>query len=206
MLAGLALAWTLLNAVKPLTVDDCAYCYFARHIAAAPLDPYGFTYAGCKPALHTMAPPLLPYWWAAALRLFGERPFLWKLALLPFCLLLLVALHELLRRFAHGLELPLLVFLAGSPVFLPAWNLMLDLPALALGLGGLVLYLRAADGKPTAAERRGTFADRRGAAGYIGRPPRSGGLHCPPAAERRATFAYRGAAPQWSRLRRGSSL
>jgi hypothetical protein len=32
----LALLWTLVNALKPLTVDDAAYFYYARQIAAAP--------------------------------------------------------------------------------------------------------------------------------------------------------------------------
>src|SRR3954468_21432202 len=33
----------LLNALKPLTVDDPAYYALARQVAHHPLDPYGFT-------------------------------------------------------------------------------------------------------------------------------------------------------------------
>src|SRR5579883_915833 len=78
---------TLLNAAKPLHVDDTAYCANAHQIAAHPLDPYGFVvfwYDHPQPAGEVLAPPVLPYWWAAAVRLFGERPVLWKLWLLPF--------------------------------------------------------------------------------------------------------------------------
>src|SRR6516165_8430614 len=87
LLAGL---FTLLNGLKPLHMDDTAYYYYAAQIAKHPLDAYGFTIfwrQRPEPAHEVLAPPLLPYWWAAAIRLFGERPFLWKLWLLPFSLL-----------------------------------------------------------------------------------------------------------------------
>jgi hypothetical protein len=145
VLAGL---FTLLNAVKPLHMDDAAYYEYARHIAGHPLDPYGFDLfwdGQLRPAHQVLAPPLLPYWWAAALRLFGDRPFLWKLWLVPFALLLVLSLHALGRRFARGLELPLTVMAVLSPAVLPSFNLMLDVPALALSLGALAVFLRACD-------------------------------------------------------------
>lgn len=144
----LALALTLLNAGKPLHIDDGCYWQYARHIAREPLDPYGFysfTAERPQPANQTIAPPGLSYWWAVAIRLFGERPFLWKVWLLPFSLLFVYSLHTLLLRFARGLELPLLAMLVFSPVVLPALNLMLDIPALALSLFAFTLFLRASD-------------------------------------------------------------
>jgi 4-amino-4-deoxy-L-arabinose transferase-like glycosyltransferase len=134
-----------LDAVKPLTIDDAGFHAFAAQIARHPLDPFGFLFMGVNPAMQTLAPLLLPYWLAGALRLLGEQPWLWKLSLLPFALLLAFALHALLRRFARGLELPLTAMLLLSPTFLPAWNLMADLPALALSTAALAAYLRAAD-------------------------------------------------------------
>jgi hypothetical protein len=144
-LVGIALLVTLLNAFKPLTIDDGPYYYYAAHIAEHPGDPYGFQFMGWQPAHETLAPLVLPYWWGGAIHLFGDRPFLWKLALFPFSLMLTFALHALFRRFAPGLELPLVLMTAASPALLPSWNLMLDLPALSLALGGLVVYLRASD-------------------------------------------------------------
>jgi hypothetical protein len=144
----LAVVYTVLNGVKPLQVDDAAYYYYARQIAEHPLDPYGFEifwYERPLPAADVLAPPLLPYWWAVAIRLFGERPLLWKLWLLPFSLLFVWSLAALFRRFARGLELPLTVMTLLSPTFLPSLNLMLDVPALALALAGIVLFLRARD-------------------------------------------------------------
>lgn len=145
-LAVLALLFTLLNAIKPLQVDDAAYYYYARQAAREPSQPYGFIvfwYQWPYPANEVLAPPLLPYWWSLAIRLFGENVFLWKLWLLPFSLLFVWSLDALFRRFARGLETPLTWLTVLSPTFFPSLNLMLDIPALALGLAGLTVFTRA---------------------------------------------------------------
>lgn len=145
LLTGL---FTGLNALKPLQVDDAAYYYYAAHIAEHPLDPYGFTvfwYQHPEPANFVLAPPVLPYWWAAGMRLFGPHPVLWKLWLMPVSGLFVGSLYALFRRFARGLEMPFVWMTVLSPTFLPSLNLMLDVPALALGLFALTLFLRACD-------------------------------------------------------------
>jgi hypothetical protein len=147
-LLALALVYTLVDAVKPLTIDDAAYHYYAVQAAAHPLDPYGFqVYWWNRPyvANEVLAPPVLAYWWAPAIRFFGDRPLLWKLWLLPFSLLFVWSLHALCRRFARGLEIPLVWMTVLSPVFLPSLNLMLDVPALALSLAALALFIDACD-------------------------------------------------------------
>jgi hypothetical protein len=144
----LACLYVLLDCAKPLVIDDAAYVYYARQAAAHPLDPYGFAvmwWNRPKMANEVLAPPVLPYWWSLAVRLFGEAPVLWKLWLLPFSLLFVWALHDLFRRFARGLEVPLTWLTVLSPVFLPGLNLMLDVPALALALSAVALFCRAAD-------------------------------------------------------------
>ena len=95
--------------------------------------------------MDVLAPPVLPYWWAVAIRLFGRQPWVWKLWLFPFCLILTTSLQAIFRRFAHGLETILLWLTAFSPALLPGINLMLDVPALALNLGSLALFFRAID-------------------------------------------------------------
>lgn len=141
----LAALLTLLNAFKPLSIDDPVYLCYAEQIAAHPSDPYGFVLFGCDSAQHTLAPPVALYYWAGVLRLCGDYPFVWKLAFFPFSLLFVVSLHRLCNRFAAGLEMPLTVMVALSPAFLPAWNLMLDLPALSLSLSALVLFFHAVE-------------------------------------------------------------
>jgi hypothetical protein len=137
-----------LNACKPLHIDDTAYWYFARQIARHPLDPYGFSllwYDEPNRANVILAPPVLPAWWALQLKLFGQLVWLWKLGLWPWCLLLAVSLHSLFRRFALGLEMPLTWLTVLSPALLPSLNFMLDVPALALSLAAVGLFLRACD-------------------------------------------------------------
>jgi hypothetical protein len=144
----LAAFYTLLNAVKPLTIDDAAYYYFASQDARRPLDPYGtsvFWWSDPQPANEILAPPVLPYWWSLGVRLFGEHPFLWKLWLFPFSVLFVGVLYALFHRFARGLELPLVLLTVLSPTFLPSLNLMLDVPALALSLAALVVFMKAVD-------------------------------------------------------------
>jgi hypothetical protein len=145
----LALLFTGLNSLKPLHIDDTAHYYYARQIAVHPLDPYGFEvfwYEQPEAAQHVLTPLLTDYWWALALRCFGERPWLWKVWLLPFSVLFVASLFLLLRRFARGLEATLTVMTVLSPTFLPSLNLMLDVPALALILISLVVFFHAWDG------------------------------------------------------------
>ncbi|MDQ2920905.1 MAG: hypothetical protein M3R52_04725 [Acidobacteriota bacterium] len=144
----LALLFTLLNAFKPLCIDDALYYYHAQQISQHPLDPYGFTiFWNDRPelAIQNLAPVLMQYWWAIAIRLFGDHPFIWKLWLFPYALLLVFSLHSLIRRFASGYEMILTWMVVISPVFLPSFNLMLDVPALALSLFAIVIFLRASE-------------------------------------------------------------
>jgi hypothetical protein len=158
----LAAVLTGLNAVKPLHVDDATFYVNAAQIAIHPLDPYGYVllrWSDAVPALHALAPPVLSYWWAIGIRMFGDRPLLWKLWLFPAALIFVASLAALLHRFAPSVAMPLLVLLVLSPVFLPSLNLMMDSPALALSLLALVLFFRACDrDAPALAVRAGLIA------------------------------------------------
>jgi hypothetical protein len=138
----------LANLPKPLHVDDPAYYQHAAHLARHPLKPYDFNvfwYEYPEPANTVLLPPVLAYWLAVPIRLFGLKVVLWKLWLLPFCLIFALALETLFHHFAAGLEVPLLWMTVLSPAFLPSLNLMPDIPALSLTLAGLVLFLTAID-------------------------------------------------------------
>jgi hypothetical protein len=142
----LAIGCTALNACKAPLIDDTAYLTLARQISEHPLDPYGFKqfwYQYPVPANHVLAPPVQPYWLALGMRISGDEPTAWKLWLFPEMLLLAVSLQALLQRFARGIEAPLLILTMLSPAMLPGWNFMLDLPALALSLTALKMFLRS---------------------------------------------------------------
>ena len=147
-LIGVAGSFTLLDAVKPLHVDDTYYYFHARQAASHPFDPHGFMvfwHERPEPASNRVAPPVLPYWLAPFVRAFPEGPYVWKLSLLPFAVAFVGALFALLRRFASGLEWPLLLLTVASPAVLPSFNLMLDIPAVGLGMLALVLFMRSGE-------------------------------------------------------------
>jgi hypothetical protein len=147
----LAVVFTALASLKPIHIDEAANYYYAIHIADHPLDPFGFEvfwYERPEPANWVLTPPVLVSWWALGVRLLrplGEQPVLWKLGLLPFALLFVLALHALLRRFARGLQTPLLWMTVLSPAILPGLNLMPDIPALAFSLAAVAVFLHATD-------------------------------------------------------------
>lgn len=146
--AVLAAVVCLVNAAKPVVVDDTAYLLFARQAAAHPLDPYGFEafwYTVPEPAMDILCPPVVPYWLGLGMRLVGDSPPLLKLWLFPFVWLLAWSLRELLRRIACGTEAAALPLLMLSPAVLPTVNLMLDIPATALGLAAVVVFAQACD-------------------------------------------------------------
>jgi hypothetical protein len=142
----LALILTAANAVKPLHIDDTYYHYHAAHLARRPLEPFAFAmfwHEWPHPAIDEVCPPVVPYWWALGIRLLGDHALLWKLWFFPFTLTFVAALHGLGRRLAPGTEIALLWMTVLSPVFLPGLNLMVDIPALALALAAILLFLHA---------------------------------------------------------------
>ncbi|MCC7398726.1 MAG: hypothetical protein IT455_16785 [Planctomycetes bacterium] len=145
-----ALAMNLLNLFEPLTVDDVCHHYYAAQVAAAPLDPYGFDLVWHQkpaPAWDVMVAPVHSYYWAPAIRLFGDSPVAWHLWFLPVHWLFCHGLLLLLRRFARPHAAPLLAAIALGPNVLPGVNLMLEVPMLALAFASLNVLLRAFDQK-----------------------------------------------------------
>jgi hypothetical protein len=140
---------TAANAIKPIVVDDPIFVTYAQQAAHHPTDPYGFEFFWNErpgPAIRFgWVPPVLPYWLAAAMTLFGDQPFAWKLALFPFALALSAALAFVLTRFAPRSPPLLVLAIVLGPVVLPSLNLMLDVPAIALGLAGFALFVSACD-------------------------------------------------------------
>jgi hypothetical protein len=144
--AVLAAVLTLANLPKPAVVDDTAYLVFARHIAADPTNPYGFEqfwYSEPEPAMNVLAPPVVPYWLAAGIRLVGDDLVLLKLWLFPFALVFAYAARWLLARFARGTERWLLPAIVIGPGVLPFFNVMLDVPALALEAAAVALFVKS---------------------------------------------------------------
>lgn len=138
---------TVLNAVKPVHMDDNVYIAYAGEFITHPLNPYDFNFGSPNyiSANQLLVPPVLPYYLGAGIALLGNNPILFKIWLFPFALLLSGSLYYLFRRFAFGYETKLLWLTVLSPAVLPGFNCMLEIPVLALGLTGLALAFESID-------------------------------------------------------------
>jgi len=145
--AFLSLFWTACNAPKPLHIDDATYYRFARQAFEHTTDPYGFSilyFNRPLPANHVLAPPVVPYWWAAGMRLVGDEPWRWKLWFLPFAALFVFSLWNLLQAFSPRHAAVLLLGIVLGPAVFPAFNLMTDIPAQGFALAAIAIFRRAA--------------------------------------------------------------
>ncbi len=157
------------NVFKPATIDDFAYLCVIQSILDNPAQPYGpppdgfqlIWFDAGQGAFTLLIPMALPYWLALGASLFGQNLVLLKLWLFPFCLIFTLALSSLLRRFAPGYVKPLLIATVFSPAILPGLNVMLDIPALALSLAAIAVFIKAVVGQTFrfAIPKRKTGAD-----------------------------------------------
>jgi len=130
---------------KPPNVDDALFYWAAKHIAVAPLDPFGFDvnwYLTSMPMAEvTKNPPGASYLMAAAGLLLGWSPVALHLVFLVPAVGVVVGTWALARRLSSR---PLLagVLVLASPGFVTsATTLMSDVPMLALSIGALVLWI-----------------------------------------------------------------
>ena len=142
-----AVVLTGLNAAKPVHIDDPVYLTYAAEFAAHPLDPYGFQFGTpfLHPANDLLVPPVLPYWLGVGHTLFGDRPVVLKLWLFPFALTLTWAVGFLAARLAPSHQGSVVWVVVLSPTLLPGFNLMLEVPVLALGTAAVAAALRSVE-------------------------------------------------------------
>jgi len=136
-----AVVLTVLNAIKPIHMDDNVYIAYGKEFIDHPLKPYDFNFGSPNfiSANQLLVPPVLPYYLGVGIKILGNNPILFKIWLFPFALTLSVSLCFLYRRFALGYEIQLLWFTVLSPAILPGFNCMLEIPVLALGITAIVL-------------------------------------------------------------------
>jgi hypothetical protein len=133
-----------------VSLDAPVFLAVARQVLAAPADPFGFEMiwdpVSPDAAVFNLNPPLLSYYLAPWIALFGEREVWLHAALLPFPLVAALSFLGIARRAvgeAAGVAAALLV---ATPAFLVlATTLLLDVPALAFLLLGVYALLRGAE-------------------------------------------------------------
>ena len=147
---GVALVLSILNVIKPPIIDDGIYLEYANQIVRQPTDPYGFHivwYNWSVPAIEVLCPPVLPYWLAIWMAIFGSGWVGLKIWMAPWCLLWAWGMMALLRRWAPAFAVRALWMMGLSPLILPGVNMMLDVPMYGLLLASFWAFLEACDRK-----------------------------------------------------------
>ncbi|MFQ5443658.1 MAG: ArnT family glycosyltransferase, partial [Nitrospinales bacterium] len=150
--------WWLLGAVglmtlpflnKALHIDDPAYIYQARQILLDPVHPFDFQFnwlGVTSDAIHSINhPPLLSYYLALIISLFGESEPVLHASLMIFPLIAVYSISFLTQRFTNQPLPAMLMLMFAPPFFVSASTLMLDVPVLALALAATALFIRGLD-------------------------------------------------------------
>jgi hypothetical protein len=132
--------------IKPVHIDDTVVLHVAENILRDPLRPFAgefFWLETPQPlAKVTTNPPLVSYWLAPWIVLAGYREWALHLSFAPFIALLMWGMHRLAARWLGAAWAWWAVgWLMFSPAVLPGMNLMRDVPALALFVGGLACWV-----------------------------------------------------------------
>ncbi|MFQ3609882.1 MAG: glycosyltransferase family 39 protein, partial [Fimbriimonadales bacterium] len=143
-LCGLGVVYLAL--VKPVHMDDPVVLHVAENILSNPLRPFvGDYFWLAEPgALRqvTTNPPLVSYWLAPWIGLFGYREWLLHLSLMPFVALLGWGVYRLAERWlGDGWGWWAVGWVMLSPAVLPGLNLMRDVPMLGLFVGGMACWV-----------------------------------------------------------------
>jgi len=146
ILCLLAAFMVLLNALKPLTIDDTFFCAYARQISVDPQHPFDFQLNWREwetPAVSMAPPPVVPVWLSLSMALFPDQPATWKLSLIVFALLFVFGLHSIARRLVGRYAVPVVAIISLSPAILPSLNLMVDVPVQGLVVAAVAMQVSA---------------------------------------------------------------
>jgi hypothetical protein len=157
---AITVAPLLLFAQKPFHIDDSAFLEIAQNILEHPLDPFHgsvalvdhdyeiFKRLGKAPnTFESMShPPFVPYVMAAVIKFGGSiNEFALHLVFLIFPVMACVSAFYIAERFTTSPFVAVLL-LVSSPIFMiNAQNLMTDIPALALTLCSLAVFIYAVE-------------------------------------------------------------
>jgi hypothetical protein len=150
LLALVATGIGLFALIKPVHIDDTVVLHVAANILRDPLRPFAGEFFWLEepqplPKV-TTNPPLVSYWLAPWIALAGYREWVLHLSFAPFVALLMWGMHRLATRWL-GAEWAwwAVGWLMLSPAVLPGMNLMRDVPALALLVGGLACWVEGVE-------------------------------------------------------------
>lgn len=136
----LLLVWLIVtgfNITKPVHFDDAAFLEVSQQIVKDPLRPLSqkIYWRGTPEPMYTYYHPLLiPYLYAAVIKLFGESEILLHIIFSFFSFGAILFFYLLASFFSPHFALFLTILFAVSPAFIPSQNLMTDIPLLTFFL------------------------------------------------------------------------
>jgi hypothetical protein len=142
LIALITLVGMAMNVGKPLTVDDAPHLMHAIHIATHPMTLFTYEYTLSywpEFGLSVSAPPVASGYLALGVKLLGDDPVLMKIWVTPWVFLLAWMSMRLMKPWAGRWALAGVGGMLLGPIFLPAMNLMLDIPSVALAVTGVTL-------------------------------------------------------------------
>jgi 4-amino-4-deoxy-L-arabinose transferase-like glycosyltransferase len=150
LVLGLLIATTwAFNLTKPVHIDDTAYLKMAEHIVQQPLRPMSLVLNwgdDSRPAFDEMnQPPLFFYVLALSLQVFRSSELAGHVALALASGLAVLLCFGVARRVAPDTALLMTAACTLGPAFLPAQNIMTDVPLLTCWLATVYFLLRAGE-------------------------------------------------------------
>ena len=148
LIAAIVLALNLPFIAKPMHLDDPLWIYTARWILKDPAHPYSYnrewpSQKGIATSLED--PPLISYYIALVITLFGEREAALHISFMIFPLIAAISMYYLGKKFTRNPLNPALC-LATSVVFVVMSNhIMQDIPVLSFIILSLALFIYGVD-------------------------------------------------------------
>ena len=137
---------------KPFNIDDPFYISMAKQILNDPLRPYSFSinWSGelrdVWTHMEATFPPLIPYFIAAMIKLFGIQETILHLCFLVFPLISAASMYFLLKKYVGEPLVYAMIFVAAPAFLVSATSIMLDVPLMAFILLSAALFIYGVDG------------------------------------------------------------
>lgn len=147
--AVVAVAPLLLFVTKAISIDAPVFVAVAKQIVAHPLDPFGFQMVWDPTSpdvwVFNRNPPLVSYYLAPWIRIFGDADTWLHVAMLPFSLLAALSFLGICRRVADAGVAPVLLLVATPAYLVLATTVMVDVALLAFTLLAVYALLRGTE-------------------------------------------------------------
>ena len=129
---------------KAFHIDDTAYIYIARQVTKDPLHPYSFNFDWSGKtglATHISNPPLISYYIAVIMLLFGRAEWVIHLSFLIFPIIAGISMFYIAKKFTNKPLASSLLFVTSIAFVVMVHTLMLDIPFIAFFLLSIALFI-----------------------------------------------------------------